>query len=185
MGRVLWLPREGWRPADLPRLGYPVPPSRRTEAWVHHTVTLDNDSTPNVWETFDEVCRHMQRLQTIRAKDLGPDVPYNAVLFCMSSGDLIVAEGVGLYRTAKHHKGHNTVGLGFAFAGGFHLDSVPPELDAQLEIFGDWLDGLRSIGFTNLMDSKPNTADRRVFGHRDDKATECPGGHLFGRLYLI
>ena len=191
---IRWYPREEWG-ADkaLPRLGRPVLPEERTEVVIHHTVVTDSDATPNVFESQDECFAQMRRLQTIRP-DLGLDVPYNLVAFVVDTGFsrpcLLVCEGRGLMRSGAHTRGHNRSALGIAFQGNFEL--APPEcLDELLIELGEWLQWLKpskplhySISFPNLFDSRPEDG-RHCWGHRDFKATACPGKHLWDRLGLI
>jgi hypothetical protein len=183
--RVIVLSRADWGArTDLRRRGDIVDRSRRMEVFIHHTVIVDNDATPNEWESLDEVKRQMQKLQTVRAQDLGADVPYSMVAFCMSNGDLVLGEGRGLDRSGAHTVGHNTAGLGISFQGNFESPSLPRHFDSQLAALGDWLRELRNNkGFVNLGTRRP--LGREVFGHRDVKPTDCPGENLFTRLRLI
>lgn len=182
---VVYLPRSAWgaNPA-YPRLGYLVPKGRRTHIIQHHTVGVDSDATPNIWETEEEVRHQMRRLQTIRP-DLGLDVPYNFVFFQMKSGDLYVCEGRGEDRTGAHTRGHNTEGIGCAWHGNF--ESFPfarREISAASSFFG-WLKNER--GMVNLGTVKPPGRD--TFGHRDFRDpndrrtwTACPGQHLYAEI---
>ncbi|KKK59623.1 hypothetical protein LCGC14_3032550, partial [marine sediment metagenome] len=53
---LIYLTREDWGArTDIPRLGHPVNRLDRTEAIMHHTVIIDDDATPNRWETMAEV----------------------------------------------------------------------------------------------------------------------------------
>jgi len=175
------LSRDDWgADPSLPPRGHPLGPLNRTEIFIHHTVIVDNDTSKNEFETLDEVRADMQQLQTIRP-DLGLDVPYNFVAFCMSSGDLVLAEGRGLHRTGAHTTDHNRSALGIAFQGNFEDFSLPAQFDAHLQEFSNWLKDLRTNqGFTNLGTSRP--VDREVWAHRDVKATACPGQKLFDLL---
>lgn len=165
-----------------PRLGALVAKAIRTEVFIHHTVIPDNDSTPNEWETIDEVKKQMKRLQTIRP-DLGLDVPYNMVAFCMANGDLVLGEGRGTDRSGAHTVNHNRSAIAVSFHGNF-MANPPAHLNDQLSLLSDWLRDLRdNQGFINLGLSRP--AGRDVFGHREVKSTNCPGDLLFNRLNRI
>ena len=169
----------------LPRRGYRIGPLRRTEVFIHHTVTVDNDATPNEWETVNEVRERMQRLQRTRP-DLGLDVPYNFVAFCMRDGELLICEGRGVNRTGAHTKNHNRSALGIAIQGDFENGPAPRHLDGQLEAMALWLRQLRnSQGLINLGQSRPDRA--QVWGHRDAQGarTVCPGQILYNRLGQI
>ncbi len=181
---VVVLSREEWDArSDLPRLGKPVNPEHRTEVFIHHTVVVDGDSTINEWESIGEIKAKMRQLQTIRP-DLGSDVPYTMVAFCMGNGDLALCEGRGLDRSGAHTRGHNRTAFGIAFQGNFERTPLPRRFEQQLSALGDWLRALRTEkGFAKLGSVRP--ADREVWGHRDVKDTLCPGQHLFERLGLI
>ena len=182
MTTVTVLNRDDWgASADYPRRGYLIGPQRRTEVFIHHTVITDDDDSPNEWDSLDEVRRRMRVLQTIRP-DLGRDVPYSMVAFCMTDGDLVLCEGRGLARTGAHTENHNRSAIGIALQGNFD-DNLPRHLDSQLEALGRWLAGLRSQGFTNLGSVRP--AGREVWAHRDVKSTRCPGERLMAKLGLI
>jgi hypothetical protein len=179
------LSRSDWRArTDLPRRGFIVDPIKRTEVFIHHTVIVDDDPSPNQWETHDEVTARMHQLQTIREQDLGADVPYSMVAFCMANGDLVLGEGRGLERSGAHTRGHNTSAIGIAFQGNFENLPLPTHFDVQLAALGNWLRQRREQdGFVNLGTERP--LGREVFAHRDVKPTDCPGEHLFGKLNLI
>lgn len=182
--KVIVLSREDWGAnTSLPRLGTIVDPVRRKEVFIHHTVIVDNDASVNEWETIDEVKAKMRQLQTVRP-DLGKDVPYNFVAFCMANGDLVLGEGRGLDRSGAHTVGHNTPAIAVSFQGDFERASLPANLDAQLVGLGNWLRELREQkGFVNLGSEHP--LGRDVFGHQEVKATNCPGKQIFDRLKLI
>lgn len=170
---------------QLKRRGHLIGPLARTEVYVHHTAIVDSDVTKNEWESIDEVAVRMRQLQNIRP-DLGADVPYNFVAFCMSSGELVVCEGRGLHRTGAHTRDHNRSAIGIAFQGDFQSGKQPFNFDGQLLELGLWLRELRNAkGFKNLGDSRPK--NRQVWGHRDAQGakTICPGQKLFSKLGLI
>lgn len=187
---MIVLNREDWgADPSLPRLGDTIDPTNRTEVFVHHTVLVDNDVSKNAWETMDEVRTWMQRLQTIRP-DLGLDVPYNMVAFCMSDGGLTLCEGRGLERVGAHATNHNRSALGIAFQGNFEAHPPPSHIDSQLDELADWLADLRANqGFIYLGDSRPEEVfgGRQVWGHRDAPTanTLCPGQKLYDMLSRI
>lgn len=182
---VIFLTREQWNAdPNLPRKGVIVDPSKRTEIFIHHTVIVDDDNTLNEWEDIEEVKTQMRKLQTVRESDLGADVPYSLVAYCMSNGDLVLGEGRGINRSGAHTKGHNTSALGISFQGNFEKLPLPTHFDNQLIELGNWLRDLRqNQGFINLGNKRP--LGREVFAHRDVKPTACPGEHLFNKLNLI
>jgi len=169
----------------IPRRGHPIGSLRRTEVYIHHTVIVDTDTTANEWETLDDVKSRMRQLQQLRP-DLGLDVPYNMVAFCMSDGELVLCEGRGLGRTGAHTKNHNRSALGIALQGNFESEPLPANLDSQLIAVARWLRILRKKrGFINLGKSRPS--GRQVWGHCDAKSarTVCPGQKLYDKLALI
>ena len=169
----------------LPRRGFRIEPLQRTEVFIHHTVDVDRDPTPNEWESVSEVRERMRRLQTVRP-DLGLDVPYNFVAFCMGDGDLLLCEGRGMHRSGAHTRHHNRSALGIAFQGDFENGAAPQHLNAQLAALANWLRQLRNaMGLANLGQSRPAWA--QVWGHRDAQAahTACPGQILYERLDRI
>ena len=181
---MIILSRDEWRAnPEFPRKGSRVARLSRTEVFIHHTVFTDSDSSPNEWEDLGEVKSRMRRLQTIRP-DLGNDVPYSMVAFCMADGELVLCEGRGLDRSGAHTVGHNESALGIAFQGNFESEALPRHFDSQLVSLGQWLRGLiLDGGFFNLGKVRP--ADRDLWGHRDSKPTACPGQKLFDKLGLI
>ena len=153
--------------------------------YVHHTVLVDPDAPDNEWQTLEEVKSSMRRLQQIRP-DLGLDVPYNMVAFCMSDDELVLCEGRGVGRTGAHTRNHNRSALGIAFQGDFEDQALPENIDAQLSAFAEWLRDLRNNqGFSKLGYSRPD--DKQVWGHRDSPtaSTACPGQKLYDKLTLI
>ena len=159
---MMYLSRGAWGArADIPRLGNLVSSGRRTHVIIHHTVIVDSDATPNLWETVDEVKLKMRQLQTTRP-DLGLDVPYNFVIFLMVDGEIVVCEGRGYDRDGAHTYGHNTDGIGIALEGNFDLrvDVIPYQ-----PAINSFLADLRGV-FANLA-----TIDK----HQDFSQTGCPG----------
>lgn len=170
--------------AAHPRKGHHIGPLHRTEVFIHHTTVIDRDETANTWDSLAQVRARMRTLQTLREQDLGADVPYNHVAFCMASGELVLCEGRGLGRTGAHTTNHNRSALGIAFQGNFEAHALPAYFDQQLQELAGWLGRLRRTGgFERLGDVRP--ANAQVFGHRDVRATLCPGGALYKRLNQI
>jgi hypothetical protein len=181
---MIVLTREQWgASAEFPRKGSRVARLDRTEVYIHHTVFTDNDASPNEFEDLNEVKSRMRVLQTIRP-DLGKDVPYSMVAFCMADGQLVLCEGRGLDRSGAHTRGHNESALGIAFQGNFQTEPLPRHFDDQLASLGKWLNGLiLKEGFFNLGRVRPGGRD--LWGHRDLKPTQCPGQQLYDKLGLI
>jgi hypothetical protein len=183
---VIYLDRKAWGADEsLERKGYLVSPEKRTEIFIHHTVGVDDDATPNVFETLAEIVKWMRRLQTIRP-ELGLDVPYNyVVFFAIIDGKptLVICEGRGWQRTGAHTKYHNTKALAWGIHGNFMLPTFGLEL--YLAALGPWIAVLRvEKRLDNLGSVRPARAE--VFGHRDSGAsTSCPGNHMYDALPTI
>ena len=174
---LIYLTRQEWGADDsLPRLGAIVPGDERTEVYIHHTVAIDSDATPNIWETMHEVTTWMQRLQTIRP-DLGKDVPYNYVGFFMPD-ELVICEGRGSHRSGAHTIGHNRSAIGLAVHGNFNLPTFG--LTSYLPAIGAFLWSLQVNKLPFLGTNHPPGRD--VFGHRDVYQTACPGNNLYALL---
>jgi hypothetical protein len=175
---IVFVPRAqaGYNPSP-PRLGYDVDPAARTELIHHHTVTVDNDITRNTWETRPEVLIKAAYLQTVRP-DLGLDVPYNLVAFYMVDDTVLLVEGRGMYLTGAHTKNHNTAGIGVGWAGDFHNHPAPRLLADAVTAVEQWVVDYDPTAFVNLPGGP-------VSGHRDWKATACPGAHLYPLIAAI
>lgn len=190
---LTFVDRKGWgaKPA-FPRQGHRVPRHTRTHVIIHHTVVSDtSDSSPFLWETLSEVYQNMRTLQTIRP-DLGHDVPYNFVVYLMAKKNgLVVCEGRGEDRSGAHTKGHNTEGLGIAFAGNFDEETVPGvEVGKRLYLLSGFLGWLKYApnhpdygtfrAMKHLGTMRP--VDRAVYVHQDFKRTACPGKRAIPHL---
>lgn len=188
---VVYLDRAGWSArTNIPRLGSVVSRTQRTHGIMHHTVVIDDDATPNFWETEGEVKRKMRQLQVIRP-DLGLDVPYNFVGFLMRLPHkyLVVCEGRGYDRSGAHTAGgfaangahtthpvaiaqwHNVTGMAFAFEGNMQLaGSIAPWVPRVNTFLGHLK---YQSEMSNLGSNHP--AGRDVYLHKDFTNTACPG----------
>lgn len=175
--KLLYLDRADWgADTSKPRLGYAVAPEKRTEAVMHHTVIVDDDTTKNIWESLAEVKGKMRQLQVIRP-DLGPDVPYNDVGFLMSDGGVIICEGRGRDRTGAHTYGHNTPAIALSMQGNFSLPWIGVSMWLpSVSRYWAW----RKSELPNLGSKRPVRA--LVYGHRDFDSTSCPGDELYAQL---
>lgn len=177
---VLYLTRADWgADSNLPRKGYTKDRNgvdiylRKTDVALHHSVVVDNDPTPEIWETLDEIkakCRHMQVVRP----DLGNDWPYNHGGFLMPGGILCVAEGRGYNRTGAHTRGFNTVGWGFVFMGNF--EAAPfVNIDPWMPAINRYFAHVKRTELPNLATIKTH----RSYGH----ATLCPGRDIISRAH--
>src|SRR3989304_1394121 len=99
--RVRYADRTGWGASlGFPRLGFHVPRRTRTHVIIHHTVVVDPDATPNLWDTENTVFGRMVQLQTFRP-DFGLDVPYTFVIFLMDGNPASIYDKVIWYVQTK------------------------------------------------------------------------------------
>ena len=175
---TVYLSRREWgADENLPRLGQEYPAGEPTEAIQHHTVIIDSDATPNLWESAAEVIPKMQQLQTIRP-DLGLDVPYSYVAFLMRythKPGVILCEGRGPYRRGAHTKYHNRTGRAMAIEGNTSLGAPLTNYIEMLSWAWGWIK--ENHGLVNLGTVNPLRGGV-VFGHRDFSQTACPGQHM-------
>ena len=190
---LTFVDRQGWgAKKSFPRMGHRVPRAKRTHVIIHHTVVTDrSDTSPAVWETLREIYRNMRRLQTIRP-DLGNDVPYNFVVYLMArKSGIVICEGRGEDRSGAHTKGHNTEGIGVAFAGNFEDETVAGlEVSKRVYLLSGFLGWLKYDpshleygtyrAMKNLGSMRPS--DRAVYFHQDFKNTACPGKRAIPHL---
>lgn len=193
---VRLVPRAAWEDAGrYPRLGHKVARDKRTHVFVHHTVMPDRDDSPNIWEDDAEIFGEMRKLQTVRGRDLGYDVPYSFAAFVTPIG-LTICEGRGEDRTGAHSRGHNTASIGIAFAGNFHDEAIDPvSLVRAMQALSRFLGWLKNSAshpdygdyppMVNLASKTPPNSERVVWAHRDIKATACPGDTLFRHLKSV
>ena len=191
---LVFVDRKGWHAdVELPRKGRKVARSRRTHVIIHHTVVVDElDDTPNLWERETSIFKNMRKLQVIRREDLGADVPYNFVAYCVKKNNgLYICEGRGEDRTGAHTKGHNTEGIGIALAGNFeNPSSAGFEFSRRMHLLSAFMGWLKNDPSHPVYGSyKPmrklgslRPEDRRVFVHQDFKNTKCPGKNLLSFL---
>ena len=161
---VIYLRREDWGANPAIRGGHPMNgAAEKVEIWVHHTVIVDRDATPDLWGTVAEVKSKMRQLQVIRA-DI-TDVPYNGVAFMMENGDLIVCEGRGSNRSGAHTIGHNRDGYGWAIEG--DMETLPnPAVGLWVPKFNRFFGWLKTEELPRL---GPFNYHQMV------SATACPG----------
>lgn len=185
---IIYLTRQDWGAhAAYPRLGGRIAPADRVEAIHHHTVIIDNDATPNLWETLDEVKAKMRQLQVIRP-DLGLDVPYNFVAFLMADGTIVLCEGRGAHRRGAHTKYHNRTGMAIAIEGNLELQVDVGRFVEGLSHAWGWI--ADEHGLVNLGSVRPSGAE--IFGHLNFRNpndrrtwTACPGASMMAVIGRI
>lgn len=155
---TLIYPRSSWSPryedGDLTLIGL-------AEAVViHHTTTHADGDTPE-----DEV-EHMRTLEAIGESRFGQGISYNVLVF--PSGRAY--QGVSFNRRGTHTGGHNSTVRSICYVGNFESDSPS---DAALAT------GARIIEEGRNRWWRFNAP---INGHRDYKATACPGRNLYAHL---
>lgn len=135
-------------------------------AHVHHTVMLVIDRDGNLDPT-DDADDDMRRIEAAR-----PDLRVFPYSECFHPSG-IVAEGSGT-RVGAHTAGFNSTSFGMSFMG--NLSILEPTA-ASLEAL--------SRRLADKVLAGEMVRDFYLRGHRDRKATECPGNNLYSLLPAI
>ncbi len=182
MSQIIWVPRTTWG-SSASTESFIVnrvsdDPEKKTEIHIHHTASVDDDDTPNRWD-YDEAVAYMRRLQWVRP-DLGP-LPYSENLAVSEDLETVwVFEGRGILTRGAHTGGHNIPGVGWAVFGNFSR-ADPVAAAAAVKAIESRVVHYRQSTTPSLGDTKsPNGWD--AWGHRDSKATTCPGDSLYPLL---
>lgn len=153
--------------------GYPYPRPHKyfTRINTHHTVTIlkdwDHDGIIN--GDIEDIAKFMRDLMTAREADLGPEVPYSFVVFeTPDPNNAIIAEGRGFEIVGAHTQGENSSSYGVAFAGN---TTIRPITKGMIE----------AVNWVGSKCYDPRTM-RKTLGHRDHKATNCPGDSAYTHL---
>jgi hypothetical protein len=179
--------RASWAGNDCP------PRSRATygevrAAYVHHTVNINNYSRAEAPQVVLGMCRFHRNTNGWN------DIGYNFLVDRFGTLYEGRAGGVGAAVVGAQAEGFNSYSTGIANIGTF--SSVPQSQAAleamarlirwKLPLHGYPTSGtavMRSAGgATNKHRSGSSVRVKRVLGHRDTNATECPGGALYSQL---
>lgn len=160
------IPREEWgaRHGDG-RYWTTLPAS---EVWLHHSVTVAPDTVPP-WTDDYEAIRTIERIGADRFGSVY-GFPYT---FGITPAGLIF-EGHHIAKTGAHTYGHNTIGRAICLVGNYETDE-PTEL--QLDAVAWLLRHGQAQGWWREA--------RLDGGHRDLKATACPGRHAYAAIPRI
>ena len=159
--RLGFVTRAQWG-AAAPRRSAPVPIGNRTEYVVHYSTgqELGRQDTPD-WVL--NIQNYHMNLRSRRNQQNFDDIGYNFLVDIYGN----VFEGRGRDVAGAHCPGHNTSGIGVCFLGNDDpgVEDVTPQ--AKWSIRQLW------VRFSD-------DAGRRlaVHGHRDFRATGCPGDEL-------
>ena len=182
---VLYLTRRDWgADTSLPRGGYATDRNgediylRKTEVDLHHSVAVDRDDTPDIWETLHKIKPKCRAMQVVRP-DLGNDWPYNHGCFLMPGGVICIAEGRGYNRTGAHTRGHNTIGWGFVFMGNFEAWPAV-NLDPWVPAINRYFAHVRRNELPNLIEIKTHRQIER--SRVPPQNTACPGRDVLVRM---
>lgn len=135
----------------------------RLDKWLHHTVTtqLSSDAKQS---TEESEMRGLERTGQQRFKG---GISYTFVVF--PSGRIYEGHSIG--RVGAHTKGQNTISAGIALAGNYEVNQMTVAQVAAVA----WLlnEGVKQGWWTeNKLDG----------GHRDTKATACPGKNAYAMI---
>lgn len=130
--------------------------------YIHHTA--GNSPGPTL-ASEKEKMRAIQREHQVNRG--WSDIGYNFVI--MPSGR--IGEGRGWQVVGAHTENHNSHSVGISFSGTF--ETVSPTPEAMAAARGLIAEGLR-LGVLRH--------DFKIRGHRDTKATGCPGQRLYGLM---
>ncbi len=154
--------RQQWG-ADPPVGNYiPHNPYRLTQ---HHTAGRRVS-------TLEEGIQEMQFIQDFHQNGRGwQDIGYH---FCVDDSGRLY-EGVPVEYRGTHVGGNNTGNIGISYMGNFQIAGEYPTEEAFRSLVNIW--SWLSDAYTINPDS--------LFGHRDYKATACPGDNLYVRLPVM
>jgi hypothetical protein len=188
------VPRAQWGADESLRTGTPrFAPV--TKLIVHHTVTANHDPDPAA------TIRAMYAFHTrVRGWD---DIGYNVLVDAQGRvyegrfarahlpGEIPTGENDARHGViGAHAEGANTGSAGVALLGDFTSVSPTPAAVAALEGWLAWkaarhtIDPRGASAFAPADGSAPRVFDN-VAGHRDVRATECPGDRLYARLPAV
>jgi len=156
-----------------------------THLAIHHTATASAGAA----DTWEDCAVGVRAIQDYHMDTNGwIDIGYN-YLVCQT-GDLFQGreDGNDSRDVVGAHDGYNEGSVGTAALGYFH----PPEnqqpsevlIDGYTDLFG-WIAHRRNINPAATSSYYQYGPLRNVYGHRDVKATACPGDHLYPKRGAI
>lgn len=139
-----------------------------SEAWLHHSVTIAPDLEPPYDDDFNTI-RHIEEVGKNRFGSIY-GFPYT---FGITPVGKIFA-GHAINKTGAHTANHNTVAIGIVFVGNYE-NSKPTE--EQLKACAWLLVECKHRGWLKTA--------QLTGGHRDVKATACPGQYAYREIDTI
>lgn len=136
------------------------------EAWLHHSVTI----APDLVAPFDDEYRAMRTLEAIGEQRFGRGISYTFAV--MPTGRVYEGHSVG--RVGSHSYRRNTVAIGIVLVGDYDRRPPPP---AMVQAVADLLRHAKERGW--LRNARLNG------GHRDFRATSCPGDAAYAAIPTI
>lgn len=131
----------------------PIPAQR---VWLHHSVTI----APDLRVPFDDDDQAIRTLERIGQQNFGGGISYTFPVTPVGR----IYEGHSINRQGAHTAGHNTTGRAICLVGDYEdRDLTPAQMDAVV-----WL-------LLHGRDRGWWVAAALAGGHRDVKATACPG----------
>ena len=182
--------RAAWGADESLRTGTPIF-APLTKLIVHHTVTANDDPDPAA------TIRAIYSFHTqVRGWD---DIGYNFLVDAQGriyEGRRARSYGPGEVPTGEnedrqgvvgaHAEGANTGSAGIALLGDFTSSFPSPAAVSSLESWLAWKAGRHEIDPVGASSYRSSDGTTRVFaniaGHREARATECPGDRLFAAL---
>lgn len=158
------IPRAEW--GAIHDRGAGPAPLPASEVWLHHSVTIAPDLVP----PFDDDHAAVRTLERIGEQRFGRGISYT---FAITPAGLIF-EGHGVDRRGSHTYGRNSAGRAICFVGNYEANRPT---DAMLDAAG-WL---LAHGFLRGWWK----AAKLKGGHRDVRATSCPGRHAYAAMGRI
>jgi hypothetical protein len=137
-----------------------------SEVWMHHSVTIADDDYS--FEGVNDVVKDMKEIERIGKSRFGV-FPYS---FCIHPSG-VVGEGAGWDHKGAHTQNHNTVGLGICYIGNYDANPLPVGMRAA---------AIELIDYGYSIGKLPQKLEFPTGGHRDLKATACPGRHAYGEI---
>jgi len=138
----------------------------RLDKWAHHSVTAQLSKNAS----FERECAEIRKLDDIGQSRFKGGISYTFVI--APSGRIYEGHSIG--RVGAHTAGRNSISAGICILGNYEDN----ELTAEQVAAAAWLlgHGVKKGWWTEL---------KLDGGHRDTKATACPGKHAYANIGAI
>lgn len=137
-----------------------------TEWWLHHTVT----NAPNLLPPYSDDDAAIRLLERIGEQRFGGGISYTCLVTPVGRAYV----GHSFWRRGAHTQGHNTIGAGIALVGNYETHRPTT---VQLDAVAQLMCVAHRAGLS--------TGHRLSGGHRDLKATTCPGRYAYDAIGQI